>query len=260
MDKFYFKKSMGQNFLKDDNIINKIIKNSDIDSDTLVIEIGPGSGNLSTKIVPLCGYAILYELDERLHDILYERLSSYSNYRIVFGDFLKQKIENLPELDSYKKVYVVANLPYYITTSIITKLLYEIYPDKIVVMVQDEVADRLSANYGSKNYSMITALIASRYDVKKIFKVSRKCFIPMPNVDSAIIEMNKNDGIDNIDFVKLDKFLKDAFKYKRKTLRNNLKNYDLEVISGTLSKFNFSLYNRAEEIPVEVFIDIIRHI
>ena len=166
MDKFEYKKAFGQNFIKDNNIIYKIVKAADIDKDTLVIEIGPGAGSLSKSIVPLSGNAILYEIDTRLEDTLYSLLGQYDNYKIIFNDFLKQDVKKDIEGYKYKKLYVVANLPYYITTPIITKLMKEIYPDKIVIMIQDEVANRLSAKEGSKDYGMISVLLSSKYDIK----------------------------------------------------------------------------------------------
>ena len=259
MDKFEFKKSLGQNFIKDDNIIDKIVNYADIDKDTLVIEIGPGAGALSKKIVPISGYAILYEIDNRLQDILNNVLNGNDNYEIIFGDFLNQDIKNTRErFSSYKKIYVVANLPYYITTPIITKLLKEIYPDKIIIMVQDEVANRLCAKNGSREYGMITVLLGMKYDIKKLFKVSRNCFIPVPNVDSAVIEISKHDKIDSKEYEKIEKFLSDAFRYKRKNLRNNLNGYKLDIITSILEKYGYSLSNRAEELPIDVFIEIIK--
>ena len=256
MDNFEYKKSFGQNFIKDDNIIKKIVKYSEIDKNTIVIEIGPGAGSLSKMIVPLANYAILYEIDIRLKDTLNNVLSGNDNYEIIFGDFLEQDISNIRKKYCDKKIYVVANLPYYITTPIITKLLKEIYPDKIVVMVQDEVADRLSATYGNRNYGMISVLLGSRYSISKLFKVSRECFIPKPNVDSAVISLDKNDILKDVDVVKFERLIKDAFQYKRKNLKNNLTGYDLKTINLVLIKYGYSLCNRAEDIPVLVFIEI----
>ena len=260
MDKFEFKKSLGQNFLKDNNILLKIVSSSDIDKDTLVIEIGPGAGALSKKIIPICGYAILYEIDTRLKDILNDELKENGNYEIMFGDFLNQDISGVREKYKYNKIYVVANLPYYITTAIITKLLKELYPEKIIIMIQEEVADRLSARCGSRDYAMITALILAKYNIRKLFKVSRNCFVPMPNVDSAVIEMTKNDKLGVISYDKYEKLLKKAFQFKRKSIKNNLKEYDLNIVSDILDKYGYSLQSRAEELPVEVFIQICNNI
>ncbi len=257
---FVYKKSLGQNFLKDENITSKIANLSEIDKDTLVIEIGPGAGSLSKKIIPLSGYTILYEIDTRLKETLNEALKQYDNYEIIFDDFLEQDITDIREKYNYQKIYVVANLPYYITTPIITKVMNEIYPDKIVIMIQEEVADRLSASYGSRDYGMISVLLGSRYDIKKLFKVSRKCFIPEPNVDSAVICLNKNNKLGNTPVDKFEILIKDAFQFKRKNLKNNLKKYDLEKINEILQKDNYSLNNRAEDIPVEVFIEIAKKI
>ena len=256
MDKFEFKKSLGQNFIKDDNIINKIVKYSEVDQDTLVIEIGPGAGSLSKKIVPLAGHAILYEIDTRLEETLNEILVNNSNYEIIFGDFLDQDISKIRKKYQFHKIYVIANLPYYITTPIITKLTNELYPDKIVIMIQEEVADRICAKCGNREYGMISVLLGARYNIKKLFNVSRNCFIPVPNVDSAVICLDKNNKLGEVDSIKFEKLIKDAFQFKRKNLRNNLKNYDLKIIEDLLKKHNYDLSNRAEEIPVEIFIEM----
>ena len=260
MDKFEFKKSLGQNFMKDENVIDKIVDSAKLDKDTLMIEIGPGAGSLSKKTVPLAGFSILYEIDTRLKDILESNLSEYDNKKIIFGDFLVQDVASDIALYNYKKVYVVANLPYYITTPIITKLMKEILPDKIIILIQEEVANRLSAKVGTKDYGMISVLLGSRYDIKKLFKVSRNCFVPVPNVDSAVISLEKHSKYDIKKINKFEKLIKDSFKYKRKNLRNNLKEYDLNLIESILNKNNYSLSNRAEDISVEVYIEIANYL
>lgn len=260
MDKFEFKKSLGQNFMKDENVINKIVDSAKLDKDTLMIEIGPGAGSLSKKTVPLAGFSILYEIDTRLKDILESNLSEYDNKKIIFGDFLVQDVASDIALYNYKKVYVVANLPYYITTPIITKLMKEILPDKIIILIQEEVANRLSAKVGTKDYGMISVLLGSRYDIKKLFKVSRNCFVPVPNVDSAVISLEKHSKYDIKDINKFEKLIKDSFKYKRKNLRNNLKEYDLNLIESILNKNNYSLSDRAEDISVEVYVEIANYL
>lgn len=260
MDKFEFKKSLGQNFMKDENVIDKIVNCAKLDKDTLMIEIGPGAGSLSKKTVPLAGFSILYEIDTRLKDILENNLSEYDNKKIIFGDFLVQDVASDIALYNYKKVYVVANLPYYITTPIITKLMKEILPDKIIILIQEEVANRLSAKVSTKDYGMISVLLGSRYDIKKLFKVSRNCFVPVPNVDSAVISLEKHSKYDIKDINKFEKLIKDSFKYKRKNLRNNLKEYDLNLIESILNKNNYSLSNRAEDISVEVYVEIANYL
>ena len=256
MINFEFKKSLGQNFINDENIIDKIVKYSLVDKDTLVIEIGPGAGVLSKKIIPLSGYTILYEIDTRLKEILDDALKENNNYEIIFNDVLKQDIKSDISRFNYKKIYVVANLPYYITTPIITKLIDEISPDKIVIMIQEEVADRLCAQVGNKEYAMITVSLGSQYDIKKLFRVSRNCFTPPPNVDSAVICLDKHSRYDIQDKDIFDKLIKDAFKFKRKNLRNNLKGYDLVKIEEILVKNNNNLSDRAEVIPISLFIEI----
>lgn len=258
MDKFQFKKSLGQNFLKDNNVINNIVESAGIDDDTLVIEIGPGQGAISRLIIPKSKYSILYEIDDRLKLFLENILNDNDNYRIVFGDFLLQDVKKDIKGYDYKKLYVVANLPYYITTPIISKFIYdEILPDKIVVMIQKEVAERYSAKVGSRDYGSLTVFMNYYYDIEKLFDVSRNCFQPRPNVDSSVIVMNlKKDRLDvnNMDIFK--SLVTDSFKYKRKNLRNNLKGYDLDRISKVLEKYNFDLSVRAEMISLEIFVEI----
>ncbi len=255
---FNFKKSLGQNFLRDKNIINKIIDGAEIDKDTLVIEIGPGDGSLSYDIINKCGYAYLFEIDNRLEDSLRNKLSCYSNFTLYIKDFLEASIDDIKEINNYQKLYIVANLPYYITSPIIMKLVNEFSPDKIVIMIQKEVAMRFSASVNTRDYGYISVILSYYYDIKRLVDVSRKCFVPEPNVDSAVIVMNKKSDIDkcfNYDlFLKL---VKDAFQFKRKNLKNNLKRYDLNIISKVLDEYDLSLTDRAENVPLDAFIDIV---
>lgn len=255
---FQFKKSLGQNFLHDSNIIQKIVNSADIDKNTLVIEIGPGSGAITKEIVPLCGHALLYEADYRLENSLYNLLREYDNYCLYMGDFLKIDISK--DIDKYHNynIYVVANLPYYITTPIIMKFIDEnVFPDKFIIMVQKEVALRLSAKVGSKDYGALTVFLNYFYNIDKLFDVSRNCFVPKPNVDSSIVCMNlKNDRLFVSDFDLFKKVVRDSFSMKRKTIRNNLKNYNLDVIQDVLYKYNYDLSVRAEQLELSVFVDI----
>ena len=259
---FKHKKSLGQNFLKDKNIINKIVDSANIDKNTLVIEIGPGEGAMSELIVLKSMYTIMYEIDKRLEKVLSNKLFKYDNYKIIFNDFLKEDIKEEISKYKYNNLYVVANLPYYITTPIVEKFIDdEILPDKMILMMQKEVALRYSAKPGSKEYGSLTVLLNYFYDIKKVFDVSRKSFIPEPNVDSAVICMSKKNNrlnVKNIDFFK--RFVRDCFRYKRKNLKNNLKNYDLNKIVNILNKYDMGLDVRAEKLSLEVFVDIVNEL
>ena len=258
MDNFSFKKSLGQNFLQDNNVIHKIVDSANIDKNTLLIEVGPGGGALTEKMVPLAGNVLLYEADSRLEEHLNSLLRDYNNYKLILGDFLEADLRKDISKYSYDKLYVVANLPYYITTPIIMKFIDEgVFPDKLVIMVQKEVAYRLSATVGSRDYGSLTVFLNYYYDVNKLFDVSRNCFVPKPNVDSAIVGMTlKKDRlvVKNMDLFK--SLVRDSFLYKRKTLRNNLKTYDLAIVEKVLKKYNFDLSVRAEKLKLEIFVEI----
>lgn len=264
MDKynFNFKKMYGQNFIIDENIINNIITSSNIDKDTLVIEIGPGAGSLTYKLGMFARNVLCYEIDTKVKELLLENIKELNNVDIIFDDFLKSNVlEDIKKYD-YKKLYVVANLPYYITTPIIIKLIEDEIPiDKIVVMVQKEVGDRFKAKPGTKDYNSLSIYLNYHFDVKKILDVSKNVFMPKPNVDSIVVEFTKKEKKyelkDNKLFFKL---VKDSFNQKRKTLRNNLRNYDLEKIEQVLKKYNLDLSVRAEAIPIEIFVDISNNI
>lgn len=255
---FEFKKSLGQNFLRDDNVIHKIVDSALIDKDTLVIEVGPGQGAISRLIVPKAKFSILYEIDNRLDCFLNKVLSGNSNYKIIMNDFLKEDVASELIKYQYDKLYMVANLPYYITTPIITKLIDDdILPDKIVIMIQKEVALRFSATVNSRDYGALTVFLNYYYDISKLFDVSRNCFVPKPNVDSAVVCMTlKKDRllVKDIDFFK--KLIRDSFRYKRKILRNNLKGYDLGRIENVLKRNGLSLNSRAENISLDVFVEM----
>ncbi len=253
---FQIKKKFGQNFIIDNNIISNIIEKSQIDNETLVIEVGPGMGALTTNLVKKAKNVVAYEIDKTLIPIL-EKIEA-DNLELIFEDFLKRDIKKDLEKYSYKKLYLVANLPYYITTPILIKLIEEkIDVDKIVVMVQKEVGDRFKAKEGSKDYSSLSILFNYNFEITKLMDISRNVFIPKPNVDSIVLCMNKKESkeeIKNIDI--FYKLIRDSFQFKRKNLRNNLKNYDLNLIEEVLKKYNFDLNSRAEQINYKIFIEI----
>ena len=255
---FYFKKKFGQNFIVDENIIDKIVESSNIDKDTLVIEIGPGAGSLTYKLGLKAKNVLCYEIDTTVKDILNENIKDLNNVEVIYQDFLKIDVNNDLKKYEYKKLYVVANLPYYITTPIITKIIEdELDVDKIVAMVQKEVGDRFKANVGTKYYNSLTIYLNYYFDIKKVMNVSRNVFIPKPNVDSLVLEFDKKEKLEDINNLELFfKLVRDSFKQKRKTLRNNLKKYDLEKIEEVLKKYDKDLNVRAEQLESKIFIAI----
>ena len=255
---FNFKKKFGQNFIIDENIIDKIVDSASIDKDTMVIEIGPGAGSLTYKLAKNAKQVLCYEIDTTLDGILKETLKDYDNVDIIFDDFLKRNVnEDLKKYD-FKKLYVVANLPYYITTPIITKIIEDEIPvGKVVIMVQKEVGDRFKAEVGTKDYNSLTIYLNHYFDIRKVMIVSKNVFLPKPRIDSMVLEFNRKDKREDIKNPSLFfKLVRDSFNQKRKTLRNNLKGYDLNKIEEVLKKYNMDLSVRAEQISSDIFIDI----
>lgn len=254
MKEHIFKKKYGQNFLTDQGMLQKIYTSINPNPNDLIIEVGPGSGNLTKWLQKYNCNIICYEIDESLK----EQLASIKNEKtqIFFKDFLEADLTSDLSNMQYESLYVIANIPYYITTPIIKKITFaNINPQGLVLMVQKEVADRLSAKPQTKDYGYITVLLNYFYDIKKLFNVSKNCFYPRPNVDSAIIKLTPNNK-EKTDFNIFNNLIESAFQFKRKNLRNNLKNFNLDIISSVLEANSYSLNNRAEEIPIEVYIEI----
>ena len=193
-----------------------------------------------------------------MKDLLNDNLKDLTNVEIKFEDFLKSNPNEDIKKYSYKKLYVVANLPYYITTPIIMKFIEESVPvDKLVVMVQKEVGDRFKAVPNTKEYNSLSVYLNYYFDVKKLLDVSRNVFIPKPNVDSIVIEFTRRENLIKLNNQSLFfRLVRDSFKQKRKNLRNNLKEYDLEQIESILQKHNLDLTARAEQLPIEIFVEI----
>ena len=249
------KKSFGQNFLKDQNIINKIVNSIEITSDDLIIEIGPGMGALTSKLKDKGANLVAFEIDERMKPIL-SKLED-DRTRIIYKDILSVNL--LEELKgiNYKKIFVIANLPYYITTPIVEKLITLNMIDEMTIMVQNEVADRFCANPSSKNYGMMSVLLNLNYSLNKLFVVKNTCFNPIPKVDSAVVNMKlKYDAIKVDDYDIFKSFISKCFSQKRKTLKNNLGSELFEKVYKGLEKYNYPLTVRAEEIPCEIYIEI----
>ena len=227
---FTFKKSFGQNFLTDTNILQKIVDTAEIDENVNVIEIGPGIGALTEFLAENTAEVMAFEIDDRLVPILADTLRDFDNVRVVNEDILKSDLQarikefanpNLP-------IKVVANLPYYITTPILMHLIESGIPfSEFVVMMQREVADRISAQPNSKSYGSLSIAVQYYMTAKVAFIVPRTVFVPAPNVDSAILKMVRRDqpavGVkDEAFFFKVSKA---SFTHRRKTLWNNLTSY-----------------------------------
>lgn len=249
-----FKKQYGQNFLMDKNILDKISSSICPSENDLIIEIGPGSGNLTKKLKEYKANLVCFEIDKTLDKYL--NLLVDAKTKIVYEDFMNVNLDEFVKKYNYENIYVIANIPYYITTPIIEKITFSnIRVKSLLLMVQKEVADRLSSTNGNREYGYITVLLNAFYDINKLFNVNKNSFYPVPNVDSAIIKLDSKE-CNILNFEKFNRLIKNAFRFKRKTLKNNLIGYDLELINNLLGEYGFSLSNRAEDVPVEVYINI----
>lgn len=251
----FAKKKFGQNFLIDSNIVMKIVKTANITKETNVIEIGPGIGAMTEILAKEAGKVLCFEIDEDMVNILNEEIKN-DNVKIVNSDFLKVDLdEEMKYFRGLKNIVVVSNLPYYITTPIIFKLLeYSKNIEKMVFMVQKEVSERLTAKPGSKEYGSLSVLIELNGTMKKEFNVSRNCFYPVPNVDSEIVsmEINKNDSALKNDPI-FGKFIQNIFEMKRKTLANNIckkTNFSRDDLNKILQELGLSESVRAESLSL----------
>ena len=259
-------KNYGQNFLIDENAVEEIIYSSEISKTDLVIEIGPGLGTLTSKLLEKAGKVICIELDSKMITVLNDRFSLYNNFELLHEDVLKVDLNSLIDLNLKKsnliKCKVVANLPYYITTPIIMKLLEEkLHLASITVMVQKEVALRLTDVPGGKDCGAITYTIHYYSNPKMILNVPKSSFIPAPKVDSAVIKLdileNNNFNITNEKL--FFQIIKYAFMQKRKTLLNSLTNSKIaskETLEKMLLSLNLNPSIRAERLSIEDFVNI----
>ena len=260
-------KNLGQNFLISQEVVEKIVDCSEITKEDLVIEIGPGLGTLTKYLLEKAGKVICIELDTKMLQILEDRFLLYNNFEIINDDVLKVDLKNLikkeKENSRIKNVKIVANLPYYITTPIIMKLLEEeLELESITVMIQKEVADRLIAVPGQKNTGAITYSVYYYATSEGILEVPNDSFIPEPEVTSKVIKLNirKNPAVNPKDKEKMFKIIKCAFTQKRKTLLNSLTNnkiFDnkqqgIEILSSLEINENI----RPEELTLEQFAEI----
>ncbi|MGE7921006.1 16S rRNA (adenine(1518)-N(6)/adenine(1519)-N(6))-dimethyltransferase RsmA [Viridibacillus sp. NPDC093762] len=224
---FSFKKSLGQNFLIDPNILRNIVSYADLTEDSVAIEVGPGIGALTEHLARSAGQVVSFEIDQRLLPVLEDTLSPYDNVKVVHSDILKANVaeELSSEFAKYKDIMVVANLPYYVTTPILLKLLMEKLPIRgMVVMMQKEVADRISANPGTKAYGSLSIAIQYYMKAEVVMTVPKTVFMPQPNVDSAVIRLTRHaePPVHVIDEEFLFEVSRSSFAQRRKTILNNL--------------------------------------
>ena len=260
-------KSLGQNFLISEDVVDGIIASSQIEKNDLVIEIGPGLGTLTKRLLEKAGKVICVELDPKMVEILQDRFSLYDNFVLINQDILKVDLKKLilneKENSNIENVKIVANLPYYITTPIIMKLLEEeLDLESITVMIQKEVADRLIATPGEKDTGAITYAVYYYSTAEGIMEVPKDSFIPEPAVTSKVIKLNirKNPPIEVKDKEYMFKIIKNAFMQRRKTLMNALTNTNIfknkDEATKILEELGLDLNVRAEKLSIEDFANI----
>lgn len=258
------KKQFGQNFLLDENIINRICDLSEIDNETCVIEVGPGLGFLTKELSSRAYKVLCYEVDGDMIKVLTNTFDENSNVIIKYQDFLKANLNKDIEtlLDASKKIVVVANLPYYITTAILLKILEETsYVKSLTVMMQQEVADRICGKPSTKDYNSLSVLVQYYTTSKIVLNVGPFSFYPEPSVDSSVVKIDykKDFEYSVYDEIYFKKFNRIIFAQRRKTLSNNLKagfGYSKELIDSVLNKNNISLSIRAEALSVKQIVEL----
>ena len=260
---FRLSKSLGQNFITDENVIEGIVEGAGITGDDLVIEIGPGIGVLTARAAEAAGRVVAVEIDEKLIPILAETLVGYDNIRVINRDILKTDINGIIEEERKEGfsgcVKIIGNLPYYITTPIIMKLLEDgIQADSITVMMQKEVADRIRSGPGSRTYGAISVAVQYYCTVEEIMKVPRDVFIPRPKVDSAVLKLTLRDepSVAPSDKKAFFACVKAGFGQRRKTLLNSLTGYldmSKEDVGKILALADIDPRRRAETLSIQEF-------
>ena len=262
---FAFQKKFGQNFLIDSNVLESIIRGAEITKDDFVLEIGPGIGTMTQYLCEAARQVVAVEIDKMLIPILEDTLSEYDNVEVINQDVLKVDIKSLAEeKNNGKPIKVVANLPYYITTPIIMGLFESGVPiDSITIMVQKEVADRMQTGPGSKDYGALSLAVQFYATAKVILNVSAICFMPRPNVDSAVIKLtrHKEPTVNVADEKLMFKIIRASFNQRRKTLVNGLKNspelsFSKEQIVKTIEKIGKPETIRGEALTLEEFAEL----
>lgn len=266
---FAFQKKFGQNFLIDSHVLEKIIKAADITKEDFVVEIGPGIGTLTQYLAEAAREVTAIEIDKALLPILQDTLSGYDNVTVINEDVLKADLSALAmEKNGGRPVKVVANLPYYITTPIIMGLFEKHVPlDSITVMVQKEVAARMQAGPGTKDYGALSLAVQYYAEPYIAANVPPNCFIPRPNVGSAVIRLTKYDNprVEVDDEAMMFAVIRASFNQRRKTLQNGLNNssevpYSKEQIVAAIEKLGTSPSVRGEALTLEQFAELTNYL
>ena len=259
---FAFQKKFGQNFLIDSNILENIVSAAGITKDDFVLEIGPGIGTMTQYLCEAAKQVVAVEIDKMLIPILKDTLSEYDNVEVINEDVLKVDIKSLAEeKNGGKPIKVVANLPYYITTPIIMGLFESKVPiDSITIMVQKEVADRIQTGPGSKDYGALSLAVQYYADAKVVLNVSANCFMPRPNVDSAVIKLTRHTQqvVSVADEGLMFRIIRASFNQRRKTLVNGLKNsseldFTKEQVADAIKAIRKDENIRGEKLTLEEF-------
>lgn len=256
---FRFNHNLGQNFITDKNLLDKIVELSGVDENDVVVEIGTGAGTLTRAIAEKAKKVYSFEVDRALKPVLDETLSGLDNVEVIFKDVLKMKDKELIEIVG-EKFKVVANIPYYITTALVMRFLEEgVHPPAITVMVQKEVADRFVAKPATEDYGAITMAISLYGDAKIVGQVDKSMFYPVPKVDSSIVRIDVYDKYAGVDKKKVNKTIKCAFMMRRKTLLNNLTAVypvQKDEAAKILESLNIDLKARGETLTLDQIIEI----
>ncbi|RFA35882.1 16S rRNA (adenine(1518)-N(6)/adenine(1519)-N(6))-dimethyltransferase [Virgibacillus dokdonensis] len=260
---FSFKKSLGQNFLIDSNILNNIIRQAGIDKESGVIEIGPGIGALTEHLAIHSQKTLAFEIDQRLIPVLEDTLAPYDNVEVVHEDILKANVRDMimTHFHPEQPVHLVANLPYYITTPILMKLLRDHLPiDSFTVMIQKEVAERMAAKPNTKSYGSLTLAVQFYTEAEVVMQVPKRAFMPQPNVDSSILRLVRRtkSPVNVVDEHFFFSLIQASFAQRRKTLRNNLTNYfkdklTKEEVGLILQQIGIDGGRRGESLTMEEF-------
>lgn len=261
---FQFKKSLGQNFLTNKTVLTGILDAADLRPTDLVVEIGPGIGSLTEQLARRVKQVVAVEIDDRLLPILDDTLSPYDNIEIVHQDILKTNLETLTAgYSDYGAIKVVANLPYYITTPIMFSLINgKVQPDVLVLMMQKEVAQRITADSGNKHYGSLSIEVQTQMmtDIAQI--VPKTSFVPQPNVDSAVLVLKRYEKSPyQIDHHELfETIIRSSFQQRRKSLQNNLSNLfgkdKRAQITEIIAQLGLPAQVRAEQLPIQKFIEL----